>query len=127
MKPQSIVIGDWSHDGHGLKEHFLFTSNKTDSELRDAFRKSCNLTGYVFDVNGPLPNGQKPKARLLCQCEDCWLKPEVLDDFVNNFGLIDPRISEDAHPIFEGDSYDDENGLGLGTEECFKFIMWFII
>lgn len=124
MKLQSIVIGDWSDDGHGKCERFLFTSNKFDFEIREAFRKSCDLTGYAFDTNDKLPNGSIPKARLLNRYEDSTLTPEVINDFVTNFGLPDPKL--DPHPVFKDNLYDEENGQCVGSSDCFNFIMWFI-
>jgi len=84
---QSIVLGDWSNDGHNQSMNFIFKSNKSDDALRKAFRESCSLTGYMFDVNDPLPDKLIPKARLLCNYQDDTLTPKVIDDLVKNFAL----------------------------------------
>jgi len=44
MDRMYIVLGDWSDDGHS--EKVLIESNKTVSEIQDAYRSSCNLFSF---------------------------------------------------------------------------------
>ena len=46
-----IEIGDPSKDGHNQSEEKVIISNKTIEEVRDAYKKSCELTGLVFTSN----------------------------------------------------------------------------
>lgn len=46
-----ITIGDWSQDGHNQYEEFVFESNKTVKEIRQAYKDSCKLTGLSFNHN----------------------------------------------------------------------------
>lgn len=46
-----ISIGDWSKDGHNQYEEFVFESNKTVQQIRQAYKDSCELTGLSFNDN----------------------------------------------------------------------------
>lgn len=46
-----IPIGDWSCDGHCKSEDFVFISNKTVEQIRQAYKDSCKLTGLSFNHN----------------------------------------------------------------------------
>ncbi len=46
-----ITIGDWSQDGHEEYDEFVFDSNKTVHEIRQAYKDSCKLTGLQFNYN----------------------------------------------------------------------------
>ncbi len=116
---QAIVIGDWSDDGHGKTENFFFTSNKTDDEIRQAFLESCDLTGYSFDTNDPLPNGKQPKARLVNDYEDSTISAEILADLAT-FGDIETFLERTENVHEEGEDID------LCPKDCFWLIIWFI-
>ena len=45
MRKVKLVIGDWSGDGHGQSEEFVFETNKTVEEIGQAYKDSCKLTG----------------------------------------------------------------------------------
>ena len=42
-------VGDPSQNGHNQSETVYFISNKSIKELNEAYLKSCQLTGLVFD------------------------------------------------------------------------------
>ncbi len=46
-----LTIGDGSSDGHGKSEVFVYDSNKTVEEIRQAYKDSCKLTGLSFNHN----------------------------------------------------------------------------
>lgn len=46
-----LTIGDWSEDGHNQYDQFVFEVNKDVSEIRQAYKDSCKLTGYQFNHN----------------------------------------------------------------------------
>jgi len=47
----SLVLGDWSGDGHGKTSKVLVATNKTVQEIQDAYKASCKLTGVEFNHN----------------------------------------------------------------------------
>lgn len=63
-----ITIGDWSQDGHNQYEEFVFKSNKSVEEIRQAYKDSCKLTGLSFnhneDYTGLNLNWQHPEYRI---------------------------------------------------------------
>lgn len=49
-----LVVGDWSNDGHGKNDIFIFLSSHSKAEILDAYHKSVilsgvSLTGKVMD------------------------------------------------------------------------------
>lgn len=43
MKNQiQLILGDWSHDGHGKTETFIITSNLTRREILEAYDEGCD-------------------------------------------------------------------------------------
>jgi len=46
-----LTIGDWSQDGHNQYDEFVYESNKTVQEIRQAYKDSCKLTGLQFNIN----------------------------------------------------------------------------
>lgn len=46
-----VVIGDWSDDGHGKSDKFVFKGNYPVETLRQAYKDSCKLTGVQFNHN----------------------------------------------------------------------------
>ena len=54
MKTYKIVTGDPSGDGHSIKETVFIKCNKTQQEINENYKKSCELTGLVFTENTPI-------------------------------------------------------------------------
>lgn len=46
-----LTIGDWSGDGHSISEDFIYESNKSVEEIRQAYKNACKLTGLSFNHN----------------------------------------------------------------------------
>lgn len=44
-----LTIGDWSKDGHSISEDFIYKSNKSVEEIRQAYKNSCKLTELSFN------------------------------------------------------------------------------
>jgi hypothetical protein len=65
-----ITIGDWSGDGHSHAEQFVYESNKSVEEIRQAYKDSCRLTGLSFnhneDYTGLLKPGDYGTDRQIC-------------------------------------------------------------
>jgi hypothetical protein len=51
MGKVKLTIGDWSQDGHNQYEEFVYESNKSVKEIRQAYKDSCKLTGLSFNHN----------------------------------------------------------------------------
>lgn len=51
MNDMLLVLGDWSQDGHNLSDSFGCCANKTISEIQEAYKASCKLTGISFNHN----------------------------------------------------------------------------
>jgi len=51
MQKIAIDIGDWSDDGHGQNEKFVFNINKTIEEVVQWYKDSCKLTWIQFNHN----------------------------------------------------------------------------
>jgi hypothetical protein len=80
----NLVIGDWSHDGHGKSDHFTIESNLTTKEMNQAYKSGSIILGFDF---------VKTVAR---DYEDNMLRGEAYDTMVE-------------HGILEGISFDDHN------------------
>lgn len=98
-----ITIGDWSEDGHGVYEQFVFESNKTVKEVQDAYKASCKLTGLQFNHNdnytGIVDNYRNYRNdRQICtEYEDSEISEFALD-ILKEHGIIidDDNLDEDS-------------------------------
>lgn len=41
-----LVVGDWSKDGHGISETFLFEVNLNKEQIYKAYKKGSKILGY---------------------------------------------------------------------------------
>lgn len=48
MRKVKLTLGDWSRDGHGNSDYFVFMVNKTVSEIRQGYKDSCKKFGFQF-------------------------------------------------------------------------------
>jgi hypothetical protein len=65
-----MEIGDPSKDGHNQSKTIYFNSNKSTQELKEAYKRSCNITGLVWTSNEDLKINGK---------ELDWRHPEYKD------------------------------------------------
>jgi len=49
-----IPVGDPSDDGHGKCDYTTIECNKTKEEVKEAYEKSCLLTGLTFTSNSDI-------------------------------------------------------------------------
>jgi hypothetical protein len=78
-----VVIGDWSDDGHGHSEYFVYSSNYPVEILRQAYKDSCKLTGVQFnhnqDYTGRGPRiGRNDWTRICTEYEDNVIQEEAV-------------------------------------------------
>ena len=98
-----ITIGDWSQDGHNQYEEFVFESNKTVKEIRQAYKDSCKLTGLSFnhneDYTGLNLNWKHPEYRIrkiateYQEYELSDLAKEILSKFNIDYSNYDEEYS----------------------------------
>lgn len=68
-----ITIGDWSEDGHGGYEEFVFSSVTPLKDIQDAFKKSCEKLDLGVDIN------QHCKNTIFCAYEDNIVDKSIVD------------------------------------------------
>ncbi len=44
----SLVLGDWSHDGHGHTDTVVILSNLTNKQIESAYKKGTKKVGFDF-------------------------------------------------------------------------------
>jgi len=102
-----INIDDWSGDGHGKCDRFLFESNYTVAHLQAAYKESC----------------KKTKIRLHEICsdyEDSRVEPGVAKKLIA-LGCDENMLRND-----EAEEYWEENNYGLFPESMARLLVWFI-
>lgn len=62
-----MEVGDPSRNGHGQSETIYFNSNKSTQELKEAYEKSCDITGLTWTSD------KRPKVNGM---EMSWNTPE---------------------------------------------------
>ena len=45
----NLVVGDWSHDGHGITDTTLIRSNRNYDDLIKAYKAGCEIVGFELD------------------------------------------------------------------------------
>lgn len=77
MNKVKLSIGDWSQDGHNIYDVFVYDANKTVSEIRQAYKDSCKLTGLSFnhnqdytELNLPWNHPESKKRKIATEYED---------------------------------------------------------
>ena len=121
MVKVKLTIGDWSNDGHGNSEIYVYESNKTVKEIQKAYMDSCNKTGLSFHHSSPVPqphiglNWDELKAKqLFCEYEDNEMSNEQAKTLAE-FGVI-----------CDGDADDDMDGFYMDPDGLAGIIIDFI-
>ena len=102
-----IEIGDPSKDGHSQSEDRVITSNKTTEEVREAYDKSCLLTGLVFTsnvdiiVNNEKLGWQHPEHsnRQICTEYESYEASELAQSILEECGIENPVIDGDVDSL----------------------------
>ena len=71
----TIVIGDWSHDGHNQSDNFTFECNAEEANIKKAYLQAVKKSGIALhNVHG------RAKARAVCcNYEDNKLDKEAIE------------------------------------------------
>lgn len=127
-----LQLGDWSHDGHGQTEDFVFETNKDIAELREIYFQNCDKYGKIleelnsdyedsrikqYQVDMLTDIGIEVRSEILKEiAEDDEYYVEI-DDFADWFeqfmkldspDLILERIPKKELPAFHFYGYDDK-------------------
>lgn len=100
MIQTSIVIGDWSDDGHGCSEEFYYMVNYALSDIRQAYKDSCEKTKVFFHDNQDTYKRQRNGEIFceLCEYEQSTLSKEAFD-ILKNYKLLE--YAEDIEQAIE--------------------------
>ena len=104
-----IEIGDPSKDGHNQSENRIINSNKTIEEVREAYDKSCLLTGLVFTsnkdiiVNNEKLNWQNNEYsdRSICTEYESYDTSELAQAILEEYGIENPVIDGDIDSLVD--------------------------
>jgi hypothetical protein len=122
-----ISIGDWSSDGHGTCEYFVYQANKTIDELRQAYKDSCKLTQIQFNhfdenyIGIPKPEWSLRKLYSICtEYQHCTATKEQHTK-LKSFGLDLARYSDDILEEENPDEYVNLYNPALFSELILDF------
>lgn len=109
MNKFKIEIGDPSKDGHNQSEERIITSNKTIQEVRDAYNKSCLLTGLVFTentdiiVNDEKLNWQHPERddRRICVEYESYSISKLAQTILKEHGIENIEIDGNVDSLVD--------------------------
>lgn len=112
----TLVLGDWSNDGHGKTELFTIDSNLNTKEVLRAYKKVSKKLGFNFIED------------VCADYQECSIYKEHIKILIQN-GLkletvfLDDWALKEAREVLESDGDDD---ISLWTEpyiEIFLFIV----
>lgn len=104
-----IPVGDPSGDGHSQCERVIIESNKSPEEIKEAYNKSCELTGLVFTenkdivVNGEKLDWQHPERdkRRICVEYESYESSDLAQDILKEYGIENPVINGDIDSLVD--------------------------
>lgn len=122
-----FTIGDWSDDGHGKTSEFVFRTNVTIEEVRQAYLASCSLTKISF---GPKKPGDGIEHTICSEYEDGYISFNALKVLISHgLSCLSEEDYQNDIPFpdecFFTDSY-DKNGQYVDVDSFSKLLMWFI-
>lgn len=120
MNKMYLVLGDWSEDGHGESNKVLVDVNKELSEVQEAYKASCKLTGISFNHNEDYTGtnrdfSQRRKFQIASQYEDSSLSEEVMGVLLE-YGFDVESLS----------SYEGGETVWLNDEDFIELWFWFV-
>lgn len=115
-----LTLGDWSNDGHGKYKEYNYISNYEVSKIREAYKKSCKLTGLTFNNNENYTGRDLNYGswrKIWTEYESYQIKEEAVE-ILKEYGL-------DIVEMY-GNSIVIDNEYVLNEEEAADLIMKFI-
>lgn len=133
MNKMYLVLGDWSDDGHGKYEKVLLESNLSVTDIQNAYKASCKLTGVSFNHNEDFTETgrvfeEADKYRIACEYNNGMLSKFVFDILAKH-GLTKKMLKEwdSENETFEdGEDEENEEGFWLYPELYVKLWIWFV-
>lgn len=115
----TLILGDWSKDGHSLSDTIHIASNINNKEIEKAYKKATKKLGFDFidDVCRDYEDDLCPKDIL-----NILIKYK----FSINDLYIDPKFTGDLENATEVFTNKDSDGLHL-RKDSFLYIYLFII
>lgn len=112
----TLVLGDWSHDGHGLTDRINISSNLTDKEITKAYKAGKKKLSFDFD-------------RVAEDYEDSRLTKVRWGEFLK-LGFSNPEYEKKwSEPYQPGDTYDpddEESDLVLDSEGFARLYLFLV-
>lgn len=89
----SLVVGDWSNDGHGRVHTMNVVSNQTAQQLQRCFASGSDKVGFNLT------------KEIACEYEDCRISRDKIDTLLK-LGMspedLDEVLPEDNEAVFLG-------------------------
>jgi len=92
-----IIIGDWSGDGHGKSDYFVFRSNYDVKDIQQAYKDSCKLTGVQFNDNENNYTGKdlyRQEDRMICVEYEEYHISEFAVDVLKKYNIDTKKFDE---------------------------------
>jgi len=120
-----ITLGDWSNDGHGKKDNFIYQSDSSIEEIREAYKKGAEITGIdLSEICSEYEDTSVPEKCLeyFPFIEDIkYVSPEeFLQMIINTIYLGNPNIKIEMMKIENFNGYwtpDFNISFGYGLYE----------
>jgi hypothetical protein len=102
-----IEIGDPSKDGHNQSEDRVIVSNKIKEQVREAYNKSCLLTGLVFTGNKDIIVNDKKlnwrdddySKRQICTEYESYKMSKLAEDILQTYGIKYTQIDGNVNSL----------------------------
>lgn len=103
MHTVSLVVGDWSRDGHNMSETIMIEANMTNREIEKAYKKGVVLTGIDLskECNG-------------------YEQSQLSEGTIERLKMIGIQYIEDDNSDDPESTSPDEDGYV--SAECFAYI-----
>lgn len=116
METISLVVGDWSHDGHEKTDTIVIKSSLTLKQLQSAYKKGTEKVGFDFmktvATDYEESNIDRNKLKVL---RDLGCETAVWEEDYKN------SLSEKDKEIYAGD---DDKAVSISSEEYAEFVLF---
>lgn len=103
-KTITLVLGDWSDDGHGKSETIVVGSNLDKDEVFKAYQKGSKKLGFNFI------------DKIAADYEDNWLSSDKLGKLMEH-GITPEKFFSNDYDLKQAkEALENEDGVGLWTD-----------
>jgi len=125
----SVIMGDWSGDGHSQSEIYYVSSNYSGEEMRQAYKDTCKKIGLQLNHNANYTDikqldewrSGEQWRQLLTEYEQSSISEEAVEILLEHgfdFSRVDGERDEIDRFIVQEAYFD--------SESVFDLFMWFI-